>query len=532
MKRKKMLDVELLRKRVKGLSREVGEMAKGSEQTRTVVVRGEKVEKKRSLREKKRREARKGEGSLESVAETRSEEVRERGLGRVKRRRAVEKSEARDGQEKEKVRGLQGKRKRRYGSIEGERDRGSVGVASEEREEEEELLSKSREEAVQDSGAAKQQDSRVEARGGKERKARRLVEGRKEYSPVRRIPSKAGRTNDFGLKYNRWYEVRKKGGWVGKYGKVAGGGKRGRKTEKERLGEYEKKRSREEVERARKRNTGRKGKERGSDSGEREVREMGPRRRSGVRRWGKERRENGRPGEKRVRRSRSETRSVRGREVRKKGKGKKEGEERWNRVKRREGDVKKYSQSYVRETREARKRYVERRGKKEKSRRRKNQKGRHERRMEREDPERVGGKGLMEKVREKSGVRRTGRGEGVGVKSEGTGRKARREVQKREEYGERRNWGRKGLGRDGRVEGKRLGLQRRGVWRTKEKRAVERSRYGSGEGEGKKARRRDEVGRRERREKKEWRKRGGKEREGYMKRKGREAKYMRRQGEE
>lgn len=562
MKRKNQKDVECrvkeLRVRTLGMGWQASDRGKS---------KGIEVGKRSSVPTGKKRKPR-GKGTVEVSSSVltgnkveRSEEVMERGLVMVKR--AVVGEEKRDGsaqerskqegeRERKKVGEVRGKRKRRYGerSKNGEAMEAMVvpygNYGKDMREQAREATPNTKRESRES------RDTGEERRGEKERQERRLVEGRKEYSPVRRIPSKAGRTNDFGLQYNRWYEVRKSGGWVGKYVKVAGSGEKAWKTEKGRLEEYEKKRRREEVERARKRNTvgitkgvvaskgvvawkeARKEREllseRKKEKEESEVRDMGPRRRSGVRIWGKERRENGRPGEKRVRRSRSETRSVRGSEVREKGKGRKEGEERWNRVKRRGEDVEKYSQSYVRETREARKRYVERRGKKEKSRIRKNQKGRHERRMGREDPERVGGKELMEKVREKCGVRRTGRGEGEGVKSEGTGRKARREVQKREELGERRNWGRKGIGRDGRGVGVRGQLQRRGVWRTKEKRAAERYRYK--EGEGKKARRRDEVVSRERREKKGYRKRGEEEREGYEKRKGREAKYMRRQGEE
>lgn len=365
-----------------------------------------------------------------------------------------------------------------------------------------------------------------------------MEEGRVGYTPVKRRGTKAGRTNRFGLKTNRWYEVRKEGGWVGKYEKVS----KGWETEQERLEEYGKKERLWEVEEVRRKNTGKKKTSKASIRKEvpreKEVRELGPRMRKGVRMWGKAKRENGRPGEKRVMRSRSETRSVRGDGVRMKaGKGKevwsKQSREkaevgRWNEVRVMESDMEKYSRNDVRETREATKRLAERREKGDKSRKRKNQRGRHKRRMEREDKERVGGKELVEKVWERLGERRTGRGVGEGMEMEGAGRKARQEVKKRGEHWERSRWDRNETRRDVRGVEKRIPLQRRGVWRNKEKRVISnwRKEREGARVAGKQAARREAVGRREQGEKKGYKKREGKEREEYEKRKRRESGRM------
>lgn len=342
-----------------------------------------------------------------------------------------------------------------------------------------------------------------------------LAEGRRSYSPVRKRQSKAGRTNNFGLKSNRWYEVRKGGGWVGKYGKVAEGREKGIRTrrekdEKTREGRVEKK-HRKEVEKVRR--------EEGSGSStaaplgierqsqtEQSRRRGGPVSRAGVRQRGKERQENGRPVEKRVRRSRGETRSVRGREVRSRTPRK----GRLERERSLKEDREKNSGEERRETREARKRYIgERTPKKTKEERRKKEKRRR----------------AME-ARERGESEEDGRskGERLGV-SEAKGRKGRRERQKREEKGERRNWGRKGIGRDGLGVGKRSVRRLLGVWRNKEKRVVEKEMVGVrsiGGKEGKQGRRREEVEARERRERKGYRGRGRKERVERRERKERE----------
>lgn len=348
-------------------------------------------------------------------------------------------------------------------------------------------------------------EPRLEPRSEHDRMRKGLAEGRMEYSPVRRIPSKAGRTNDYGLKSNRWYEVRKGGGWVGKYTKV---GKAWETDEAKREGRVAKK-TRGEVEAVMKRKAwpaARKAGEAGA--GEGRGRQLGPVMRSGLRKLGQGKHKNGRPVEKRVRRSRGETREERGKSVRE------YGEPRWERERSRAEERKRGEDR--RETREARKRYMGRPrrgavvGVKE----------RHGKRLEREDMERVGGESLKAKVWAECGVERTGRAKaqlGEQPDSEGTGRKARREVQKREEVGERRDWGRKSLSRDGLGVGKRSGLMRLGVWRTKEKLVVERER-----GVEPKGRRREEVEGREGREWKEYGEQGRGEAGERAGRKGRE----------
>jgi hypothetical protein len=195
------------------------------------------------------------------------------------------------------------------------------------------------------------------------------------------------------------------------------------------------------------------------------VRDRGPRRRREVRLWGTEAGENGRPGEKRVRRSRSERREWR---VKKILRSKKGGKKRWGRVVERERDAERYGAHCGRDPREAIKRYVKRVRERHPHRRRENQT--HERRLKRENDVMVGGRERSRAVREKCGVRRTSRGEGEGVEQEGRGRKARREARRREGDGA---WGRKRCGRDRRSVATRRPKQRIGVWRTKEKRGVE-----------------------------------------------------------
>lgn len=367
-------------------------------------------------------------------------------------------------------------------------------------------------------------------------------------SPIKRRPVKAGRTNDFGEDTHRWSGVRNAGGWTRKQERV----KEVAETESEYVAESEKAWAREKVEKARVasyrkglhslRSEFPRGTHRTLGAQARPAREAwisqvsqyeeeercrGPRRRTGLRIWGTERGENGRPGEKRVRRSRSEVMRVRSKEVlslARSGHGTQGGEEdlakgsladgdkdrttspehgeskrngesplrlrslrrasgnkrereagRWERERARGEDLGVYSKQYIRETREAMKRYMERVEKREKVRRRHEQVEMHERRISRENGERVGsmreiGKEQLARAMKTHAKTRTARGEGEGLRWDGGGRHARREVEKREENMERRTWGRRGIGRDGAGRGKSAVSLMMALWRPKEKR--------------------------------------------------------------
>ena len=333
---------------------------------------------------------------------------------------------------------------------------------------------------------------------------------------LRRSPRKARRTNDFGPKYHRWFDVRKRGGWTGQWTALD----RGRLSEKGVVLALEKRWEKE-----------RRGKSLGNavtaegvwgvEENYRvaDVRDMGPLRRSGVRYWGKRMVRPGvgkgvgsaeveggesryLPGEKRVRRSRSETIRMR---VTSRRKHKTGGW--WQGLHQRMGEVKYAGEWDVRETREARKRYVESLGlawgkigqpKGEVgigaspymvSRRRSEQQGRHARRIRHEDGILRGGMELVEKVKTRclGSPIRTSRGVGKGVHREAAARKARVISTSVGRVGgayqrKRQQWGRIALGSDRRRYSQCSATLLRGVWRTKEKRGVEYYMYKSPRG--------------------------------------------------
>jgi hypothetical protein len=370
--------------------------------------------------------------------------------------------------------------------------------------------------------------------------------------------TKARRTDDFGPKYHRWFEVLKRAGWV----RPSDRSFPSEKTLWEGLEQSGENDQVSAVLEAFVCKVG--GVSRLSDPSAfvAPVRDMGPRRRTGVRCWGKRvsvslspgsqgsalalgegrtsysyptfcpRSDGNRylPGEKRVLRSRSEGRRLRGDMRRGKGRGI-QSSGRWDGIARWDEEVRKLSALDVMETREVRKMYVESLGLTQVqvgqpaqrqpaqrqpaqrqpaqrqpaqrqtsavscgvpvmaagvgepvvSRRRPYQQERHERRMVCENAERVGSEWLRDQAKELCGGERSSRSVGHCIPREGVVRRTRVArsalgLVGRQALPQRTLWGRCPRESDRRRSGKCGGTVYRAEWSSKEKRSQEMRRF-------------------------------------------------------
>jgi hypothetical protein len=280
-----------------------------------------------------------------------------------------------------------------------------------------------------------------------------VTEQQKEESIeiLRRTPMELGySSNDFGIKHHRGQVSRKNAGWLQKAVILRGGLW---STERERMNRRQKSSAEERRNRVREPI----GCKQSVSEADKALRDRGPRRRRELRLWGMELGENGRPTEKRLHRSQSEhiERSMRQAAV--------ASTEQWNGRARVADERDKCS--FPRESGEAIKRYVTLVRERNPCRRRSAQN--HNRRLRRENEDRVGGRLLLGMVFSRCGVLLSSRGRGYGRGTEGIGRKGSRETQSREQNG---SWGRKPIDRDIRGIGYRKPNQKMAIWRNSKKR--------------------------------------------------------------